>query len=88
MKTQEKSFLGPFWALFSHVRVFHFLLFLDIYHSVKCQKKNKKKKKKRADSKINKLQTYKLTEGQKDRRTSMNSLNLPVSTGAKNKHKK
>ena len=84
MKTQEKSFLGPFWALFSHVRVFHFLLFLDIYHSVKCQKK----KKKRADSKINKLQTYKLTEGQKDRRTSMNSLNLPVSTGAKNKHKK
>lgn len=85
MKTQEKSFLGPFWALFSHVRVFHFLLFLDIYHSVKCQKKTKKK---RADSKINKLQTYKLTEGQKDRRTSMNSLNLPVSTGAKNKHKK
>ena len=85
MKTQEKSFLGPFWALFSHVRVFHFLLFLDIYHSVKCQKKNKKK---RADSKINKLQTYKMTEGQKDRRTSMNSLNLPVSTGAKNKHKK
>ena len=85
MKTQEKSFLGPFWALFSHVRVFHFLLFLDIYHSVKCQKK---KKKERADSKINKLQTYKLTEGQKDRRTSMNSLNLPVSTGAKNKHKK
>ena len=47
MKTQEKSFLGPFWALFSHVRVFHFLLFLDIYHSVKCQKKKKKKKKKK-----------------------------------------
>ena len=87
MKTQEKSFLGPFWALFSHVRVFNFLLFIYIYHSVKFKKK-KTKKKKRADSKINKLQTYKLTEGQKDRRTSMNSLNLPVSTGAKNKHKK
>ena len=82
MKTQEKSFLGPFWALFSHVRVFHFLLFLDIYHSVKCQKKKKKKKKK------SRFQDKQVTDIQTDRRTSINSLNLPVSTGAKNKHKK
>ena len=61
MKTQEKSFLGPFWALFSHVRVFHFLLFLDIYHSVKCQKKKKKKKKKKTsrfqDKQVTDIQT-------------------------------
>ena len=60
MKTQEKSFLGPFWALFSHVRVFHFLLFLDIYHSVKCQKKKKKKKKKTSrfqDKQVTDIQT-------------------------------
>ena len=59
MKTQEKSFLGPFWALFSHVRVFHFLLFLDIYHSVKCQKKKKKKKKKNKKKKEKKKQRRK-----------------------------
>ena len=86
MKTQEKSFLGPFWALFFSCQGLS--LFVVSRYLSQCKMSKKKKKKKRADSKINKLQTYKLTEGQKDRRTSMNSLNLPVSTGAKNKHKK
>ena len=66
MKTQEKSFLGPFWALFSHVRVFHFLLFLDIYNSVKCQKKKKKKKitSRFQDKQVTDIQTDRRTEGQ------------------------